>query len=229
MDPSQIQSIVENAIQAALVKFKGETIQGATSAAENVASNFVKKHEQTMKSTIEHSTKAANLKGKGNKHQFEFCQNLTTTLDEVDENITNNKLEDAKIALENGKNLIRKRMKLIKLADREDWATVAEYMSDDMASDSEDEKRINRARRAATAKLEKQKKLRVQRFKTNRSYYNRPPYSSPEARQNDHPKRQCWGCNRFGHFYSQCPFKGSNKYESLNRVPFRPRDNNTKI
>jgi len=56
--------------------------------------------------------------------------------------------------------LVKKRMKLVRLANREDWATVNEYISDDMASNSEDEKRINRARRAAAAKSDKCKNFK---------------------------------------------------------------------
>ena len=41
-------------------------------------------------------------------------------------------------------NDVSKRNKLLRLADRSilGWATVAEHMSDDLASDSEDEKRM---------------------------------------------------------------------------------------
>ena len=66
-------------------------------------------------------------------------------------------MERAKERLSSGKNLIYKKSKHIKLADREDlgWQVVKFYESDDLTSDSEDEKYINRAKREATAASKK--------------------------------------------------------------------------
>ena len=49
-------------------------------------------------------------------------------------------------AIEEGIALVSKRMKVIKIADNSQysWATVQEYLSDELASDSEDEKRLFR-------------------------------------------------------------------------------------
>ena len=46
-----------------------------------------------------------------------------------------------KRSLEEGAELVEKRIKAIKLADKSDygWATVSEYLSDELASDSDDE------------------------------------------------------------------------------------------
>ena len=51
---------------------------------------------------------------------------------------------------------IRKRNKILRIADRSSggWDTVKEYLSDDLASDSADEKRIRSAENRATAKKE---------------------------------------------------------------------------
>ena len=55
--------------------------------------------------------------------------------------------------------MVSKRIKAIKLADKSEfgWATVNEYLSDELASDSDDEKRIYRAER----KVNKEKRRRV--------------------------------------------------------------------
>ena len=52
---------------------------------------------------------------------------------------------------------------LIKLVDKSEfgWATVNEYLSDELASDSDDEKRIYRAERRAERKINKEKHRRV--------------------------------------------------------------------
>ena len=76
-------------------------------------------------------------------------------------------MERAKERLSSGKNLIYKKLKHIKLADREDlgWQVVKFYESDDLASDSEDENHINRAKREATAASKKREAKRTERKK----------------------------------------------------------------
>ena len=53
-----------------------------------------------------------------------------------------------------GKELIRKRQKLIRIADKsaDGWRVVDEYVSDELASGSEDEKRLERAKDVANLK-----------------------------------------------------------------------------
>lgn len=66
-------------------------------------------------------------------------------------------------ALENGRELISKRQKLIKIADRSEygWAVVAEYTTDELAVDSDDEKCLKKAEHAAEQKALKRKKKAV--------------------------------------------------------------------
>jgi len=53
-----------------------------------------------------------------------------------------------------GKKIIHKRQKLIKIADKctDGWQVVEEYESDELASDSEDEKKLKKAKEAAGKK-----------------------------------------------------------------------------
>ena len=57
--------------------------------------------------------------------------------------------------------LIRKGPKLIKIADKskDGWQVVAEYWSDDVASNSEDEKRLKKARETASRKRQQKDQL----------------------------------------------------------------------
>ena len=76
-------------------------------------------------------------------------------------------LEKAKSALHEGEKLIEERQKQIRIADRSEygWATVEEYMDDELAENSDDEKRMfkaelraGRKRKAAEAAKNKARK-----------------------------------------------------------------------
>ena len=53
-----------------------------------------------------------------------------------------------------GKELIRKRQKLIRIADKsiDGWKVVDDYVSDELASGSEDEKRLKKAKEAVNSR-----------------------------------------------------------------------------
>ena len=86
-----------------------------------------------------------------NKEQFKHNKKVEESIKDAIELINNGKKEKAVEKLEEGKLLIKKRQKLIKIADREEhgWEVAKCYKSDNLATDSEDEKRINRSRRQA--------------------------------------------------------------------------------
>ena len=98
---------------------------------------------------------------KGNKNQFRFNEDVEEQLADVRTHLQKvdaaklgtrgaTALEKAKEAATAGTELISRRQKLLKLADRSElgWAVVEEYIDDDLAEDSEDQKRIERVERA---------------------------------------------------------------------------------
>ena len=105
----------------------------------------------------------------GNKKQFEFntetLEHITQSLSFVDslkslvdlENSENHKLDDS---LNAASKAIKRRNKLIRIADKSaaGWAAVDEYLSDEVASGSEDEKKIRAAEQRA---LRKKKNARI--------------------------------------------------------------------
>jgi len=70
---------------------------------------------------------------------------------------TGKTIETLQEELRAGMRAITNRQKLIKIADRSEfsWAVVEAYESDNLASDSEDEKRLIKAERDAERKLKK--------------------------------------------------------------------------
>ncbi|KAK3737378.1 hypothetical protein QZH41_011513, partial [Actinostola sp. cb2023] len=95
------------------------------------------------KSKIE--KQVSQMKFKGNQCQFELNANVEGILDKIkEENACTNTPIDKFIT--EGKKLIKKRQKLIRIADKakDDWRVVEEYVSDELASDTEDEKRLKK-------------------------------------------------------------------------------------
>ena len=89
------------------------------------------------------------FKKKSHEKQFLFKSTVEDKLDACDFALqeTPPAIEKAKSALEEGKLLIKKRQKLIKIADRSEygWATVDEYVEDELAEGEEDERHFFRA------------------------------------------------------------------------------------
>ena len=107
--------------------------------------------------------------------------------------------------IDEGKKLVQKRMKLIKIVDREDWGTVKEYMSDNLASDTGDEKALAKATKAAAATRERRRKLgantsRLRRIRTRPNFQRPPSHSGYDVKQ----RGTCWSCGKLGHFQWQC-------------------------
>ena len=126
---------------------------------------------------FEHKTKTekdiVQLKFKGNQKQFELNAQLDSILDEIQaESLKPRPITRIQKLVEQGKELIRRRQKLIKIADRnkDGWKVVEEYESDDLASGSEDEKRLKKAKDSANRKRRQQDtqaKASNKRLRTN--------------------------------------------------------------
>ncbi len=106
-----------------------------------------KGNQLQSKATIE--KQATEFKYKGNRKQFEF----NAKIDEIITRIDNNAEEAATVRalVIKAKAIIKKRQKLIKIADKskDGWLVVEEYESDDLASDTDNEKCLKKARSVA--------------------------------------------------------------------------------
>ena len=103
-------------------------------------------------------------KQKGNEEQAVFIAKVEETIIEVELQLAKTRpspaVEHARDALSRGKMLLLEREKLIKIADRSEfsWGVVAEYMAYELVEDSNDEKRLEKAEKAAEQKAVKQKR-----------------------------------------------------------------------
>ena len=98
---------------------------------------------------------ASSFQFKGNKLQFEFNSSLLDSIDSASASLLEGDLSRVNQELENFKTLLNNRNKAIRFADKSPagWTAVVEYESDELADDSEDEKRLRSAERRALSKL----------------------------------------------------------------------------
>ena len=136
------------------------------------------------------------FKKKGNEEQSVFNAKVEEALLETEVELAGVEstpaLERAKASVEEGKRLIAARQKLIHIADRSElgWGVVAEYTADELADDSGDEKRIERAEKEAERKAGKRKKKRAEQQgggkKPPRHWPTPPPPLSAAGQQPGH-------------------------------------------
>ena len=180
--------------------------------------------------------KPYSFKKKGNEAQALFNAKLDETLAQAETDAaavvtgppSAPALQRVIEGLQKGRALIDERQKLIRLADRSEhgWGMVEEYTADNLAENSDDERRIEKAERAAERKAGKRRKKRAAETPANkpRGSYQRgltvPPNPAfPTLQQPMYPpKRQlgppftrpvgpCHFCGEMGHLRLYCPVR----------------------
>jgi len=114
-------------------------------------------------------------------------------------------LEEAKAELEQGEEEIRVRQKHIRIADRSDWGVVAEYEADELADNSDDEKRLYRARKERDAKRKRAASGGPARRKPRRDDAPRSNEGRIPQGLRTRPIGPCYNCSQMGHLARACP------------------------
>ena len=129
---------------------------------------------------------------KGHEVQYEFNNEVLEAIEAIQDGLERQHTTKAKKLLEELAKKVSHRNKLIKIADRSKfgWLTVAEYQKDQLAEDSDDEKRLKTSEKMAE-KVEKEKKSAKEKVATRqppnpvRDFTRRPSatFSSKEQHE----------------------------------------------
>ena len=181
-----------------------------------------------QQSSSKKAKKEREFKREANKIRYRVNEDIIEKIEEGIKAIDREDLSTAKTAMEEGKKILTKQQKLICLADREDngWTVVKHYLSDDLASDTDDEKAISKARREAMATIKKKQTKRKESGKFRnasqrngpyrREYHYRRDYESKreydfkpryETQSSDKRAIVCYRCGKPGHYQQVCPLK----------------------
>ena len=129
--------------------------------------------------------KPPSFKKKSHEVQYRFNEDIRSKLTTVSGALkeTPPAIEKAATAVEEGEKMITERNKLIRIADRSEygWATVAEYEDDELAEDSDDEKKLFKAEARAGRKkrMAKSKIVKKSFKKPGAGWWQRMPASAP--------------------------------------------------
>ena len=150
----------------------------------------------------------------GNQSQYDFTKAVLGQVQEALRGVKRGDLaESAPVvcALEQAAEMLVRRMRLIRIADRSEygWAVVAEYETDELALDSDDEKKISRAEKEAERKWLKKRKRQ-----TDEGTRGPPKEAAPHIASSSDAGRSaslkaaagpCYGCGEWGHLKRSCP------------------------
>ena len=100
---------------------------------------------------------APSFKKKRHKKQYHFNEEVSSKMEAAAASLSETPptMEKAKMQLEEGLKLVCERQKLIRMVDRSEhaWVTVEEYVEDELADNSDDEKRMQKAEFQSGKKL----------------------------------------------------------------------------
>ena len=143
---------------------------------------------------------------------------------------------DAQVHLKKAKDLIAGRQKLIKLADQSEhgWATVAEYETNELAADEDDEKRMQRAESRAGKKIKQKQNAKQSSKKRFKQGESRLDIFDPSGNKlfrggvgsasssSSSARGSCFFCGQFGHWKESCPARRRERFQAAKQVYVPP-------
>lgn len=164
------------AINVAVAGALTQAIGGIHSYVDNQLESQKKANEKASFDIQKLKAKKVQFRFKGNEEQVNFNCSILDQLQEAKKSLPLG--SSAAPILKKAEEDLRQRNKLVKLADKSEagWLAVDEYLADDLAEDSEDDKKIRSAQARAAAR---KKKTGLKSVPKPKPYQARRPMASP--------------------------------------------------
>lgn len=205
MVSQEIKDAIKNAIAESMTDIVSTTAQATKRALKEDLEEAVEKRARLED--------IPTFKRKLNEDQFKHSKEMERIMDRISTHLNQDEKEKAKEVVNEGKKLLTKSQKLIKIADREEdgWEVIKCYKSDMLASDTDDEKRLGKSRRQARLNKKESKEKRLswkKRYESKkfipRDFIHRD-YHTFNSRSQNREQRICYICGKEGHMQYSCP------------------------
>ena len=221
MDEAEVVRIVESTV----TKKNENLVASMKSLLDDSLNELKRSHADTADSHLKEIKKLKfdephRFKKRGNEDQYRFNLKVSDAIEEAKDACSARQFDKVHASLEKGEKLLTERQKHILLADKSDfgWSLIREYKRNDLAEDSDDEKKIIRAE--ARARTQAKQSGRLKSRPTNRrdpialttvaaaasSQCSGKPIPVVQTRTPQAKPGSCFAYNKPGHWRAQCSY-----------------------
>ena len=116
-------------------------LRSAAANTAEIVSQAIKDNNAGLRETIDEVASGSMyddviMKNNINRNNFDFCKQVDAIWKKTERAITEGQLEKASGLCQQGKKLTTKRLKVLRIADKDGWDTALAYISDELASGS---------------------------------------------------------------------------------------------
>ena len=220
---------IKELVKTVLQEQQRDLLRSAASNALSIVEKQIGKTSSELRDAIDDEVAGCStdftFKNNINRSNFNFTKQVNDIWKKTERAIGDGETNKAKDFIQKGKELCINRMEALRIADKEGWDVALAYISEELVTGEENEKRLKKARRdAKTSRDEKKKTYSSTSQRTRFQPYSYDKYPKKEegsdksynstSRENGYYRKSrkldnitCWICSRFGHVATYCPNK----------------------